>query len=185
MSSSDKVRQDAQPAFVLHHYPFRETSLVIETFTRDFGRVAVMARGARRPKSRCAGYCWRSSRCLSAGQQERTAHLDKAEWQAGICRSRAVADLRFYLNELLLKLLPRDDPHSAVRNLPETLGALRAAAITQPILRRFEEPAARARLCDDARSRRRKRPADRGGAPLCLYHRARPVRSTAPDGKTR
>src|SRR3982750_4232017 len=44
-------RADAQPAFVLHSYPFKETSLVIELFTRDFGRIAAVARGARRPRS--------------------------------------------------------------------------------------------------------------------------------------
>ena len=55
MTKAGSARQDQQPAFVLHHYPFRETSLVIETFTRDFGRVALLARGARRPRSALRG----------------------------------------------------------------------------------------------------------------------------------
>ena len=41
-------RVDGQPAFVLHAYPFRETSLIVEVFARDIGRVALLARGARR-----------------------------------------------------------------------------------------------------------------------------------------
>ena len=48
---------DGQPAFVLHTYPFRETSLIVEVFTRDYGRVALLARGARR----CLLY---TSRCV-------------------------------------------------------------------------------------------------------------------------
>ena len=46
---------DSQPAFVLHTYPFRETSLIVEVFSRDFGRVALLARGARRPRSALRG----------------------------------------------------------------------------------------------------------------------------------
>ena len=46
---------DSQPAFVLHSYPYRETSLIVEVFSRDFGRVALMARGARRPRSALRG----------------------------------------------------------------------------------------------------------------------------------
>ena len=46
-----RQRVDGQPAFVLHTYPFRETSLIVEAFSRDFGRVSLLARGARRPRS--------------------------------------------------------------------------------------------------------------------------------------
>nr|MDW7565370.1 recombination protein O N-terminal domain-containing protein [Nitrosomonadaceae bacterium] len=53
--TTDKHRQDAQPAFVLHTYPYLETSLVIETFTQNFGRVPLVAKGARRPRSALRG----------------------------------------------------------------------------------------------------------------------------------
>ena len=43
-----RSRVDGQPAYVLHSYPFRETSLIVEVFSRDHGRVALLARGARR-----------------------------------------------------------------------------------------------------------------------------------------
>ena len=48
-------RVDGQPAFVLHSYPFCETSLIVDVFSRDFGRLALMARGARRPRSALRG----------------------------------------------------------------------------------------------------------------------------------
>ncbi len=53
--SNDKLRQDAQPAFVLHTYPYLETSLLVETFTHNFGRVPLVAKGAKRPKSALQG----------------------------------------------------------------------------------------------------------------------------------
>jgi DNA repair protein RecO (recombination protein O) len=46
--TSDNHRIDAQPGFVLHAYPYLETSLVVEAFTRDFGRVPLVAKGAKR-----------------------------------------------------------------------------------------------------------------------------------------
>jgi DNA repair protein RecO (recombination protein O) len=55
MTHSDRGRVDNQPAFVLHTYSFRETSMVVEMFTRDFGRVALLAKGARRPRSALRG----------------------------------------------------------------------------------------------------------------------------------
>ena len=49
------AKQDNQPVYVLHTYPFKETSLVVELLTRDFGRVAAVAKGARRPRSAMRG----------------------------------------------------------------------------------------------------------------------------------
>lgn len=142
VTAADKSRQDAQPAFVLHHYPFRETSLVIETFTRDFGRVALMARGARRPKSALRGVLLAFQPLLigwSGKSELRTLH--KAEWQGGYLPLRGLSLIcGFYLNELLLKLLPRDDPHERLfTTYQETLVTLAAGGNHAAILRRFEK----------------------------------------------
>ena len=122
-----KSRQDGQPAFVLHSYPFRETSLIIETFTRDRGRVALVARGARRPKSTLRGVLLAFQPLLlswSGKMELRTLH--KAEWEGGYAPLRGLSLIcGFYLNELLLKLLPRDDPHEQLFEVyRETLDAL-------------------------------------------------------------
>ena len=53
--SSNSHRQDNQPVYVLHTYPFKETSLVVELFAHGFGRVATTAKGARRPRSAMRG----------------------------------------------------------------------------------------------------------------------------------
>ena len=49
--SAQRQRIDGATAFLLHARPFSETSLVLEVFARDHGRVAILARGARRPRS--------------------------------------------------------------------------------------------------------------------------------------
>ena len=55
MTAASRNRQQGEPAFVLHSYPFRETSLILDVFSRRHGRLAIMARGARRPRSALRG----------------------------------------------------------------------------------------------------------------------------------
>ena len=116
MPESGSARHDAQAAFILHHYPYRETSLLLEVFTQNRGRVALVARGARRPRSALRGVLLAFQPLLLswAGKSElRTLH--KAEWQGGLPQLKGIALLcGFYLNELMVKLLPRDDPHEAL-----------------------------------------------------------------------
>jgi DNA repair protein RecO (recombination protein O) len=139
---TDSRRQDQQPAFVLHTYPFRETSLIVETFTRDFGRVAVVARGARRPRSALRGVLLAFQPLLvswSGRSELRT--LQRAEWQGGFQALRGLALVcGFYLNELLLKLLPREDAHdrlfAAYADTVQELGRGREQGVC---LRRFEK----------------------------------------------
>jgi DNA repair protein RecO (recombination protein O) len=141
MTEQDRARQDSQPAYLLHSYPYRETSLVIETFTRHQGRVAMVARGARRPRSAMRGVLLAFQPLLIswAGRSElRTLH--KAEWQGGLAQLKGDSLLcGFYLNELLLKLVARDDAHEALYLAYEdTLHALAAGAAHDVTLRRFE-----------------------------------------------
>jgi len=140
--SGDRQRQDAQPAFVLHTYPFRETSLVVEVFTRNAGRIGLVARGARRPRSALRGLLMAFQPLLLswAGRSElRTLH--KAEWQGGIPQLRGVELMcGFYLNELLLKFLARDDPHDALFTVyHDAIVALAQRLEPAATLRRFEK----------------------------------------------
>ena len=80
----DKSRPDAQPAFVLHGYPFRETSLIVEAFTREHGRLGLVARGARRPKSSLRGVLLPfQPLLLSWSGQRELRTLVRAEWVGG------------------------------------------------------------------------------------------------------
>ena len=120
----NRNRVDGQPAFVLHTYPFRETSLIVEVFSRDFGRVALLARGARRPRSALRGLllAFQPLELAWAGKGE-VQTLMKAEWQGGqpLLTGKALF-CGYYLNELLMHLLPREDAHGRLYSVyAETL----------------------------------------------------------------
>ena len=142
MAVSSISRQDNQPVYVLHTYPFKETSLVVELFTRDFGRVSAVAKGARRPRSAMRGMLQSFQPLLGAwsGKLElKTLH--SLEWYAGLLMLQGEALMcGFYLNELLLRLLPREDAHEALFDeYTQTLKLLaRAPDDSANILRRFE-----------------------------------------------
>ncbi|MCU0896146.1 MAG: DNA repair protein RecO [Burkholderiales bacterium] len=113
---NDRARVDNAQAFVLHSYPYRETSLIVEAYSRAHGRVALIARGARRPRAALRGALIQFQPLLLswAGKGELRT-LMRAEWIGGRPMLRGDALLcGFYLNELLLKLLPREDPHEAL-----------------------------------------------------------------------
>ncbi len=138
---SQPKRIENQPAFVLHHYPYRETSQIIEIITRDYGRVAMVARGARRPKSALRGVLLAFQPLLISwfGKNElKTLHA--AEWQGGVPQLTGLPLMcGFYLNELLLHLLPREDAHPSL--FSDYFAAIRGLASTAdvaPVLRRFE-----------------------------------------------
>ena len=135
------AKQDNQPVYVLHTYPFKETSLVVELMTRNFGRVAAVAKGARRPRSAMRGMLQSFQPLVGAwsGKSElRTLHT--LEWGEGLLLLQGEALIcGFYLNELLLRLLPREDPHEALFDYyRDTLRNLSAGADRPACLRRFE-----------------------------------------------
>jgi len=137
---SPLTRRD-QPAFVLHTYPYRETSLIVEAFSAEYGRVAMVARGAKRPHSELRGLLQGFQPLLlswSGGRELKT--LVKAEWRGGLALPTGPALVcGFYLNELLLKLLAREDPHPRLfASYESTLSELVAGAEAAPLLRRFE-----------------------------------------------
>ena len=137
-----KRRADHQPAYVLHTYAYKETSLIVEAFTRAYGRVALLARGARRPRSAMRGVllAFHPLR-LGWSASAELGNLISAEW-AGALQPLAGRGLMcgFYLNELLLRLLPRDDPHEALFDAyAESLKALSEGVPQSSVLRGFEK----------------------------------------------
>jgi DNA repair protein RecO (recombination protein O) len=111
---NQRHKVDGQPAFVLHAYPYSETSLIVDAFSRDHGRVALLARGARRPRSVLRGLllAFQPLELAWAGRGE-VQTLIRAEWQGGqpLLAGKALF-CAYYLNELLLHLLPREDAHA-------------------------------------------------------------------------
>ncbi len=100
-----------QPAFVLHTYPWKETSLIVEAFTRDYGRLALVARGAKRPMSQYRGmlnpFC---PLAVSFSGKGETKNLTKCEWHGTILLPDTAIMSAFYMNELLVRLITKRDP---------------------------------------------------------------------------
>lgn len=141
-SASSKNRIQDDPAFVLHSYPFRETSLILEVFSRSHGRVPLVARGARRPRSALRGLLMSfQPLTLSWSGKHELRTLHSAEWQGGLPQLQGKALLcGFYLNELLLNLMARDDPHESLFDYyQQTLQRLAQEHDHAYTLRRFEK----------------------------------------------
>ena len=138
--------------YVLHSYPYRETSLILQVWTEKHGRMGLVAKGARRPKS--------SSRAVlipfqplaldwfGRGELKTLKTAEPSTPATPLAGSSLLS--AFYLNELLLKLTTREDPHEGLfAAYDEAIASLRAIsreiragasalAPIEPVLRRFE-----------------------------------------------
>jgi len=130
------------PAYVLHQYAYRDTSRIVEAFTAEHGRLTLFARGAAGPKSGLRGALRPFQRLLvSWSGKAETCQLITAELD-GVATPLAPQRLMsgFYLNELILKLTVRCDPHPEIfEDYAQALAALAAAEPEEPALRRFEK----------------------------------------------
>lgn len=136
-------RSSEEPAFVLHRYDWSESSLILEVFTRRFGRVALVAKGAKKPSSSFRPVLLPLQPLrVSFGGDGEIRTLKGAEWVGGQVMPTGDALLSgYYLNELLLRLLARDDPHPALFDaygaVVQVLASEHGEAL-QPALRTFE-----------------------------------------------
>jgi DNA repair protein RecO (recombination protein O) len=130
------------PAYVLHQYAYRDTSRIVEAFTGEHGRLTLFARGANGPKSALKGVLRPFQRLLvSWSGQSEACQLIGAEID-GLMTNLPAARLMsgFYLNELLLRLTERRDPHPEIFfSYASCMQALCGGEIEEPTLRRFEK----------------------------------------------
>ena len=139
---SERRARETQEAFVLHALPYRETSLLLEVFTRAFGRVTMVARGARRPRSALRGVLLAFQRLqISWYGRGEVRTLTRAEWLGGQRLLQGEALLcGYYLNELLMRLLAREDSHEALfERYHVALQGLAVGGESAPVLRGFEK----------------------------------------------
>jgi len=116
-----------QPTYVLHRRPYRETSLLVEAFTAEHGRVGLIAKGVRRGKGRLQGVIqpFRPLLLSWSGRGELRSLVDAEPSGPVPVLSGHALYSGFYLNELLLRLTEREDPHPALfARYGETLAAL-------------------------------------------------------------
>jgi DNA repair protein RecO (recombination protein O) len=134
-------RFEEADAYVLHAYPYKETSLIIEALTGQFGRIALVAKGAKRPTSALRGLLLPfQPLVLSATGKGEVKTLTRAEWQPGqaLLLGGAVL-LGYYVNELVMKLVPRDDAQPQLYAVySQTIEALAGKSDPGVALRRFE-----------------------------------------------
>lgn len=136
------MRVQQQPAFVLHARAYRESSLLLECFTREHGRVGLVARGVRRERSRWPRALLQPLVPLQidwsgAGELATLVGIDAVGPPFALDGERLLSAM--YLNELVLRLTARGDAYPQMfANYIETLGRLSVGAATAWTLRRFE-----------------------------------------------
>jgi DNA repair protein RecO (recombination protein O) len=135
-------RIELVPAYLLHQRPYRESSALLEMFTESHGRVGLVARGVRSPKSRQRGELqpFRSLR-LSWNARGELGTLTAVEADGPLHSFKGTALYSvFYLNELLLRLLARHDPHPGLYMAYQaSLQNFAHGFEVEPVLRLFEK----------------------------------------------
>ncbi|MEE4378460.1 MAG: DNA repair protein RecO [Candidatus Competibacteraceae bacterium] len=135
------MRIELQPAFVLHRRPYRNTSLLVDVLSRDHGRISMVARGARGPRSRLKAVLQPFlPLLLSWSGRGELSNLTTAEATGPTVRIPAKRLLSgFYINELLLRLLQPHDPYPLFDDYHQTLQDLAEFEYEEPVLRIFEK----------------------------------------------
>ena len=135
-----RTRVQLHPAYVLHTRPWSESSLLVDVFTLGHGRFRVLAKGARRQKTGSRGELlpFQALSISWSGKQLPTLTSVEITQVRPPLRRLALA-CAFYMNELLFKLLHRDDPHEALFSAyDQAIQALCADANPEAVLRVFE-----------------------------------------------
>ena len=137
------MRVSLQPAYVLHRRPYRDSSLLLEVLTAEYGRISLVARGARRrSRGGTAGALLQPFIPLLltfAGRSEmKNLSATEPAGQALPLRGERMYS-GLYLNELLVRLLHRHDPHPQLfAAYGRALTELGCAQEMDEVLRRFE-----------------------------------------------
>lgn len=138
---TEQRRIELEPAWVLHHRPFRDSSEIVELFTREYGRVAAVARGSRRPGRRRESLEPFRPMLVSCRGNGELQTLTAAEPRGPSLRTTGQRLLSmFYLNELLLRLLQKHDAHpETFADYERALAELGAGKPEAAVLRVFEK----------------------------------------------
>lgn len=136
------MREQQQSAFILHQRNYSETSLLLEVYTRRHGRLGLIAKGARRPSNKSRGVLKAFQPLLIgwSGRGELMVLTGVEADGAGIDLAAKALYCGFYLNELLMRLLHRHDPHEALYDrYREALEGLQNRPAHEAVLRIFEK----------------------------------------------
>ena len=136
------MRVSLTPIYVIHRRPYSETSAIVEAFTRDHGRIGLLAKGARRPRSRWAGALEPFQTLLASwsgrGALPTLTGLEVVPPRHRLDGALVIAGL--YLNELLMRLTTRHDPHPELfEHYATAIGGLATGQSQETTMRVFEK----------------------------------------------
>lgn len=136
------MRVHKEPGFVIHTRPYSETSLYVELFSRQYGRLTTIAKGARRQKSKFRGallpFLLLSVGWSGKGEIPVLTLAEPAELWSEM-RGQSIL-CGFYVNELVIRLLHRYDAHPGLFDYyADTMARLRRGEARESILRLFEK----------------------------------------------
>ncbi|MAW34281.1 MAG: DNA repair protein RecO [Proteobacteria bacterium] len=127
--------------YILHSYPYKETSLIVEAFTQTYGRISCVAKGAKRPASglRSSIQLFQPLEMEWSGRNELKT-LYRVDWVGGVPILDGLALIcGFYINELILNLLAKDDPHENLfKCYYNAINDLNSETAISIVLRKFE-----------------------------------------------
>ena len=137
------MQVNAEPAYILHKRPYRESSQILEVFSRNHGRLSLMSRGSRSPRSRTSGLLQPFRPLLLSwygrGEMPSLRSVDAADARPLQLSGKALPSA-MYLNELLVRLLHRNDVHDQLfTDYHETLYDMQQLDGLEPALRNFEK----------------------------------------------
>lgn len=136
------MRVAFQPAYILHYRPYRETSLLLDLFSQDHGRIALVSRGTRKSRSPTKALLQPFNPLLISFQgKSELMNLIEVEPNGPHSQLRGDCLLSgFYLNELLMRVLQKHDPHPRLYAVyQQTLLTLQSMPLQQKTLRLFEK----------------------------------------------
>ena len=136
------MRVESEPGFILHTIPYRETSLLVDIFTLNYGRLRCVAKGFRKPNKKGIAktlfpYTEHHFQWQGRGELKTLTQADPI--QAPVFLKQESLFVGLYINELLYKLLHQNDPHQSLYEFYRQLMTQQSTSeIQQPVLRRFE-----------------------------------------------
>lgn len=135
------MRVELQPAYILHTRPFSDTSLILDCLTADYGRLSLIAKGARAAKSRQRQLCQPFGALLLSWQGKSSLKtliaIESRQLPLGLQGEYLFSGL--YLNELLTRVVPEQDSCPEIyQSYATALRQLADKAALEPVLRAFE-----------------------------------------------
>ena len=136
------MKIDLTPCYILHHRDFSESSLILDIFSRDYGRVNLIVKGAKRNKKYYGInfdlYQKYNISWVSKSELGTLIEIEIEVSKTSFNPKKAI--IGFYINEIILKLLHKHEPHSELFDIYElTLNKLFANENEKILLRYFEK----------------------------------------------